>query len=298
MNVLIAGGNGFIGKHLVRDLLASGHKVMLMYRTSSSKPIPLEENIRVLNLDPEHEITAKDFAADAVINLVGIIREFPWRGITFHKAHFVVTKNLVDFARKAGIRRFLQMSALGAKSDSDSGYIISKFSGERYVQESGLEWTIFRPSVVFGPGDHIVALFDSLLRKFPVIGVVGDGEYKLQPVHVRDVNAGFVRALTDNRALGRTFEIGGPEIMTFNRMLDYIGAAIGKTPVRKIHMPVGLLKRVSSALRWFSKYPISPEQIDLLLKGNFTEDNSYYDFVKRAPIPFKKGISEYLTPAK
>jgi NADH dehydrogenase len=295
MNVLIAGGTGFIGRHLTRELVAAGHCVYLAHRPKSKRPLPEEENVRILSFDPEQEIIAENFAADAVINLVGIIREFPSKGITFHKAHFMVTKNLADFAKKAGTRRFLQMSAMGVRPNSPSGYLQSKLNAEKYVQESGLAWTIFRPSVVFGPGDHMVAMFNSLLRKFPVIGVVGDGRYKLQPVHVDDVVAGFVRALIDGRAVGQIYEFGGPEIMTFDRMLDTIGAVIGKTPVRKIHLPVGLLKGISSALQWFPEFPISPEQIDLLLDGNFTEDNSYYRFVERRPIEFKEGVARYLT---
>jgi NADH dehydrogenase len=298
MNILIAGGTGFIGKHLTKQLVDSGYKVTLIRRPTSIKPYPEHENVKFLDLDPAQLITAPDSSFDVIINLVGIIREFPSKGITFNKAHFIVTRNLVDFARNSGTRRFLQMSALGVKPDTDSGYKRSKYFGEKYLSESGLDWTIFRPSVVFGPGDHLVSLFSSLIRKFPVIGVVGDGQYKLQPVHVSDVTAGYVGAITDDLAIGRVFEFGGPEIMTFDRMLDYIGEAIGITPVRKAHMPLALVKVASGMFEWSSKFPISPEQIDMLLEGNYTEDNSYYDFVKRMPIPFKIGISEYLSPAR
>ena len=298
MNVLIAGGTGFVGKHLVRAFADTGHGIILARRPGSKAQTPEEKYVRVIDLDPRQGMAAEEIAADAIINLVGIIREFPSRGITFHKAHFEVTRNLVDFARKIGIPRFLQMSALGVKPDAESSYMRTKYDGECYVQESGLHWTIYRPSVIFGPGDHVVTLFNSLIRRFPVIGVVGDGQYKLQPVHVRDVCAGFVRALTDERARSHIFEFGGPEIMTFNRMLDLIGEVIGITPVRKVHMPVGLFKTVSSVLMRFPQYPISPEQIDMLVKGNSTEDNSYYDFVERIPISFKEGISEYLASDK
>jgi NADH dehydrogenase len=298
MIVLMAGGTGFIGQHLTRELINAGHHVILARRPVSGKPIPQHESISVLQIDPEMQIEVHDFAADIVINLVGIIREFPSSGITFHKAHFSVTKNLVDFAKRMGIPRFLQMSALGVKPGSTSGYMQSKYISEQYVEESGLEWAIFRPSVVFGPNDHIVTLFSSLLRIFPVIGVVGNGQYKLQPVHISDVTAGFMKALKGDMALGRVFEIGGPEIMTFDRLLDIIGEAIGRTRVRKVHIPVGPLKWVSALLDWFPKYPISPEQIDLLLDGNYTEDNSYYEFVGRKPTPFKDGIAQYLRPGK
>ena len=298
MIVLIAGGTGFVGKHLTRALADAGHKIILARRPGSKAQTPQDEIIEVVNIDPRQEIVGGNFNADAIINLVGIIREFPSRGITFHKAHFEVTRSLVDFARRAGIPHFLQMSALGVKPDAESGYMRTKYDGERYVRESGLHWTIFRPSLIFGPGDHVVTLFNSLIRRLPVIGVVGDGQYKLQPVHISDVCAGFIRALTDQRARGRTFEFGGLEIMTFDRMLDVIGEVIGITPVRKVHMPVGLLKGVSSVLMRLPQYPISPEQIDMLVKGNYTVDVSYYDFVQRDPVPFKKGISDYLAPAK
>jgi NADH dehydrogenase len=298
MNILVAGGTGFIGKRLVRQLLDGGHKVLLMQRPSSKEQISPQNNLEIVRLDPQREIVAKNITADAVINLAGIIREFPSKGITYHRAHVEVARNLVDFAGRAGIPRFLQMSALGVKPDSAGGYMRSKFDAEQYIQKSALKWTIFRPSVVYGPDDHIVALFSSMIRKLPIVGVVGDGRYKLQPLHVDDVCAGFVRALTDDRAMGRTFEFGGPDVMTFDQMLDAIGEAIGIKPVRKFHVPVKLLLPVAAILKWHKAFPITPEQINLLIAGSYTFDDSYYDFVGRKPIAFKDGLSRFLQPAR
>jgi NADH dehydrogenase len=297
MNVLVAGGTGFIGRHLVRELIGAGHYVLLIQRPASRTIAPTGDRVRPVKIDPAFDIAPQEFSVDAIINLVGIIREFPSKGITFHEAHVEVTKNLVDFARQAGAARFLQMSALGVSPDARGGYMQSKRDAERQVMESGLEWVIFRPSVVFGLDDHIVTLFSKLLGKLPVIGVVGDGQYKLQPVHVSNVCAGFVRALNDDRAIGKIFEFGGPEIMTFNKMLDLIGEALGKRKVRKMHISPAIMKVAASLLKSFENFPITPEQIDMLLRGNYTDDNSYYEFLGRPPIGFESGIAEFLKPA-
>jgi len=294
MNVLLVGGTGFIGKHLRRALVESGHEVALAIRQNSRTVVPPNNIIKTLTINPEQEISLGDISADAIINLAGIIREFPSKGITFRKTHFEVTQNLVEFAKKNGIRGFLLMSALGVGLDATGEYMRSKYEAEEYVRNSSLKWTIFRPSVVFGPGDHIVTLFSTLIRKMPVIGVIGDGEYKLQPVYVDDICAGFVKALTDSAAAGRIFEIGGPEIITFNNILDIVGEVVGKRRVRKIHIPAGLMKLVSSILKGAAQFPITPEQIDLLLKGSCANDNSYYEFLGHTPIPFKQGIAGYL----
>lgn len=302
MRIIVAGGTGFVGRALVHGLLDDEHQVVIMRRSTirpgSKSRIPEPHNVEVIYLNPEEPIVSEMLTGDAVINLVGIIREFPSRGITFHKAHFLVTKHLVDFARQKGIRRFMQMSALGVRPQGKTGYEKSKYAAEQYVVKSGLDWTIFRPSVIFGPNDHVVEMFANMIKLLPFVPIVGDGNYKLSPVHIDDVVMGFRKALKDPRAIGRIFEFGGPETMTFNGMLDTIGAAIGAKKVRKVNQPVWLMRAMSSAMERFPWYPLSNEQITMLLKGNYTADKAYFEFFDIIPKRLLGGITEYMASKK
>jgi len=133
--------------------------------------------------------------------------------------------------------------------------------------------------------------FDSRL---PVIPVIGDGNYKLQPVHIDDIAAGVAGTIDDDRAINGTFEIGGAEVMTFNRLLDEIGAALGKKKVNKIHQPILLMKALAGIFGRFAWYPVTVEQITMLLEGNFTSDRSFFDLYKIAPRSFKESIMRLL----
>ena len=150
---------------------------------------------------------------DAVIHLVGIILQRRLRQATFHKIHVVGTRSVVDAARDAGVTRFLHMSALGTREDAVAPYHRSKWAGEQCVRASGLDWTIFRPSLIHGPDGE----FMQLMRRFfcgwlpPVIPYFGDGHAKLQPVSVLDVAHCFVAALSRDETIGQTYPLGGPK---------------------------------------------------------------------------------------
>jgi NADH dehydrogenase len=200
----------------------------------------------------------------------------------------------MDYARKTGIRRFLQMSALGVRSGAGTGYQMTKYEAECYVKESGLDWTIFRPSLIFGPNGAFIELLASMIARLPLVPVVGDGEYKFQPVHVNDVALGFRKALDDRKSFGRIFEFGGPEVMTYNRMLDIIGEMLGKKKVRKVHQPLWLLRPLTRLLEGFRQYPLTNDQITMLLEGNCTEDRSFFELFDITPTLFKDGLAACL----
>jgi len=294
MRIIIAGATGFVGSALVQRLLGDGHKMLVIRRPGSkSRPLP-SADAPSIELDPSEPITGSVLAGDAIINLVGIIREFPWKGVTFHKAHYLVTKNLIDYAVKHGIGRFLQMSALGVGPGSRTGYQRTKYLAEQYLRESGLEWTIFKPSVIFGPGDHLVTMFAGMIKSLPVIPVVGEGTAKLQPVHVDDVCAGFRKAITDLHTIGMTFEFGGPEILTYDQMLDVIGDVVGVRRVRKLHQPIWLMNAMASVFGWLPFFPITRDQIVMLEEGNFVSEDSYFKFFGITGRKFREGVAEYL----
>ena len=294
MRVIVAGGTGFVGSALVKGLLDDGHELTIIERPNSKRQVPKADKIQVAVIDPEQPISDPGLIGDAIINLVAVIREFPSKGVTFHGANFMVTKNLADHAKSLGIRRFLQMSALGVTSNPSTKYFSTKLAAENYLKESGLAWTIFRPAFIFGPGDQSINMFANMVRRLPIVPVVGDGRYRLQPVYVDDVVAGFRSALTQDNAIGKTFEFGGPEIFAFNQLLDMLGQILGKSAVHKIHQPLWLMRCLADVFGSLAWFPVSNDQITMLLEENFTRDKSYWDFVGITPKGLRETLIQYL----
>ena len=182
MKIFIAGGTGFVGGHLTAELLKRGHELILLSHAGSGKTQPGITLQQGDVTDPSSYQQAMK-GCDAVINLVGIIREFPARRITFERLHVEATACMVQAAQHSGVLRYLQMSALGTRLDAVSGYHRTKWRGEEIVRSSGLAWTVFRPSLIFGPKDAFVNMLAGNLRLAPVMPTMGDGNYRLQPIH-------------------------------------------------------------------------------------------------------------------
>jgi uncharacterized protein YbjT (DUF2867 family) len=292
MRVFLCGGTGFVGGHVLNALLQKGNEVVILVH--KRKLLFTHEVEQV-----EGDITISQTFADAlrgcdsVINLVGIIREYPSRGMTFENIHFAATKNLVDAALKSGIRRYIQMSALGAGPEATSLYHRSKFRAEEYLRSSELDWTIFRPSIIFGPGDEFVNRLAGFIRTLPAAPVIGDGNYRLQPISADDVARCFALSLAMPETSGITYELCGPDRLTYNEILDVIGMAIGKPNVRRLHHPLPLMKLIVPALQRFSAFPITMDQIQMLLEGNIC-DGKWNETFGFEPVRFASGISRYL----
>jgi nucleoside-diphosphate-sugar epimerase len=291
MRIIVAGGTGFVGRAVAQRLTECGHYIVFLQRPNSRHKPSEASNAEVAYVDQEKPIAQDNLDGDAIINLVGIIREFPSRGIYFYNSHFLVTKHLIDYARKKGIKRFLQMSALGVGPNSQTGYQSTKYAAEKYLRESGLDWTIFRPSIIYGPESFLIDFLAKMIRQFPIVPVIGDGKYKLQPVHIDDVSFGFEKSLLNANSIGMIFNFGGPEIVTYDQLIDIIGEAIGMNSVRKIHQPVWMLKPIVSLFQYYNWFPITKEQIIMLLESNFTEDKSYFELFGIAPKNFRESLS-------
>src|ERR1039457_4632552 len=292
MKVFITGGSGFIGRHLVSCLKNSGHQIrMLVHKRICSSANGIEQ--------VEGDINRFDTFAthlngcDATINLVGIIREFSGRGITFDRLHAEATRNIVQATKEAGITRFIQMSALGARSNAPSDYHRSKFKAEETVRDSGLGWTIFQPSVVFGPEDAFINQLAGYIRNFPAVPVIGNGNYRLQPISVDDVARCFTMALGMEETVGKTYQLCGPDRFDYKKMLDTIGNALGKSTVITIYDPLYLMKLVVPLLQRFSFFPITMDQIQMLLEESIC-DGDWQKTFSFQPEHFAEGIQKYL----
>jgi NADH dehydrogenase len=293
MRVFVTGGTGFVGKAVIRALQSHGVIVRCLVRPGSEADLKGFEAIERAPGDvllPEGMEAAMQGCA-AVIHLVGIIRERPGLGVTFERLHSLATANMVMTAQKAGIRRFLQMSALGTRPGARSRYHQTKWEAEKIVRESGLEWTIFRPSVIYGAGDGFVSMLARMVR-LPIVPVLGDGRYRLQPVPVGQVAEGFARALERPVTIGQTYQVGGPRPYTFNEILDQIGEALGKPRVRKLHQPLGLMRPLVKLLEPLPFFPVTSDQLLMLQEENVCDPTPFLRDFELKPVEFPEGLHQ------
>jgi uncharacterized protein YbjT (DUF2867 family) len=272
--IFVTGGTGFVGHSVVRALVTHGFLVRCLVRPGSEAALRGFESIdRVPGdlLEPENLARAAEGSA-AMVHLVGIIREQRARGITFDRVHRQGTENAIRVAREAGIPRLLHMSALGTRAGARSAYHRTKWRAEEAVRASGLDWTIFRPSIIFGVEDEFISTLAGMVRRLPAVPVLGDGRYRLQPIPVEQVAQGFTRALRKPASIGQTYEVGGPEPYPFVDILDQIGLALGRKTVRKIHVPLGLVKAATRLLQWLPAYPVSTDQLTMLEEESVVAD--------------------------
>lgn len=292
MKLFIAGATGFVGGHLTAELLRRGHELVLL---SHGRPAGERSGVSYVKGD------VTDLASylpsvkgcDAVINLVGIIREFPARGITFERLHVEATSCMVTAAQRSGVLRYLQMSALGTRLNAVSGYHRTKWRGEELVRGSGLAWTIFRPSLIFGPKDAFVNMLAANLRLAPIMPTMGDGAYRLQPIHADDVARCYAEALERPETVGQTYELCGADRLSYRELLDTIAEALGKRHPWKPALPLTIMKPVIRALQGISAFPITSDQLQMLVEENIC-NGSWRETFKFEPIRFHEGIRSYL----
>lgn len=231
-DILVLGGSGFIGGHVVAALAADGRRVTVVSRRRENcKRLLLLPTIDVVEADPFDEATLRRLAAgkDAVINLVGILHG---DAAAFEAAHVGLPERIVAACVAARVPRLLHMSALGAAADGPSLYLRSKAAGEAVVEDAGtaaepgrapLATTVFRPSVVFGPDDRFMNLFAAMQRWLPIVPLAR-ARTRFQPVAVRDVAGAFVAALDDGESFSRTYELTGPGVYTLAELVRIAGA--------------------------------------------------------------------------
>jgi len=294
--IFVTGATGFVGHAVVRALLAHGFLVRCLVRPGSEAALKGFESIdRVPGdvLEPD-KLAASVEGCGALVHLVGIIREHRTRGITFDRLHTQATANMLAVAHEAGVKRYIQMSAVGTRPNATSRYHQTKWQAEEVVRASALDWTIIRPSLIYGPGDEFVSVLARMIRRLHVMPVLGDGQYRVQPVAVEHVAEGFARALQLPRTVAQTYEVGGPEACRFVDLLDQIGLALGARKVRKVHVPLGLMKAMSRAVGWLPFFPVTRDQLIMLEEGNVTDPGRFYADLEITPVPLAHGLKRML----
>lgn len=227
MKILVLGGSGFVGGYLARRLSRDGHRLTVVTRHApAARHLRIVPGLRVVQADPLDRDALARTAVDheAAINLVGILNERGRDGSGFRRAHVELVETLVAVCRETGIPRLLQMSALNAGT-GESLYLKTRGEGEERVRGSGLDWTIFRPSTIFGPDDSFINRFATLLRLSPVLPLARPGA-KFAPAYVGDVAEAFVRALEDPETAGGVYELCGSETWELKALVAWIAGQL------------------------------------------------------------------------
>jgi uncharacterized protein YbjT (DUF2867 family) len=294
--IVITGASGYIGSHLARRLVQGGKPVRAMVRNRQKA----EEEGRLAGLPVEWveaDVTRPESlrgafqGATAVIHTVAIAIEKGGR--TYEEINYQGTDNAVEAAKAAGVRRFINMSQLGADSQLPYRFLASKGRAQEYVAASGLDWTAFRPSVVWGPGDEFANTFARLVPLTPLIfPIIGDENARFEPVWVEDVASSFAAALEDETTIGLEFELGGPEVLTLEEIERRTLRAIGARRWM-IRFPMPLLRVIVTLMeKLLPNPPVTRSLLELLAVSNVTENNAIHRFVPD-PRPFKE---EHIAP--
>jgi uncharacterized protein YbjT (DUF2867 family) len=299
MKVFVTGATGFVGQEIVRQLHQTGYSVRMLARNKRAEETPERTGaeIHVGNVLDADSLRGALKEIDAVIHLVGIISEVGES--KFENVHVRGTRNVIAAAQGQGVKRFIQMSALGTRPNAVSRYHRTKWEAEEIVRGSGLQFTIFRPSLIFGPRDMFVNLFAKMIRFSPIVPILGRRDAKFQPVAIETVAGAFVKSLTKTRAVGETFELAGPETFTMSEIIDGI-LAVMKRKRLKVHVPAAVARIQAGFLEFFyprilrKAAPLNGDQLIMLQEDNVGNARPANELFGLRPVPFRDGIEKYL----
>jgi NADH dehydrogenase len=271
--VTVFGGAGFIGRYLVKRLAAQGARVRVALRRPEEamflKPMGAVGQIEIVAANFRHgpSLTRAVQGADAVVTSVGVLYS---RGTqSFETIHARAPGYIAKVAAESGVKKLLHVSAIGADENSPSAYARSKGAGERLVREAFPAATIVRPSIVFGPEDGFFNRFANLARFAPVLPLIGGGQNKMQPVYVGDVAAAMQAALNRADAAGRTYELGGPRVYTFEELMQ-LTCDIACRKRFLVPVPAPVASALATLTQWVPVIPplLTSDQVKLLQIDN------------------------------
>ncbi|CCQ33328.1 NADH dehydrogenase-oxidoreductase-like protein [Halorhabdus tiamatea SARL4B] len=274
MNVLVTGGDGFVGRHLCRELDERGHDVAALSRDPDPTALPDGVETVAGDVTDRSSIDPALEGVDVLVNLVALSPLFiPTGGNEMHeRIHLGGTENLVAAAEDEGVERFVQMSALGADPDGSTHYIRAKGRAEEVVRESALEWVIVRPSVIFGDGGEFVG-FTKKLTPPVVAPLPGGGKTRFQPIWVEDLAPMLADCVEDDDRAGEVYELGGPEQLTLKQIAKLVRGRVAVVPVPMALAGVGL--SIGGAVPGF---PMGSDQYRSLRFDNTTAENDVTAF--------------------
>lgn len=291
--ILVTGGSGLVGRAVVKELTATGFKVRCLVRDTARARSVLGENPELAQGDvTDYGATLRAVkGSEGIVHLVAVIRERG--GQTFERVNVEGTANVVRAATAAGVRRFIHMSALGVKEGRAYPYTHSKWQAEEIVRKSGLDWTVIRPSLIYGPG---FGFFDRMAQSIrfspPPFVSYPAARTRFQPIAARDVAKCVAAALTDPRFVHQTCDIGGPEHLTYREMLD-VFLGIKKIRRIKLPVPVGLLRLAVPVMeKILSDSPVSSVELKLMDFDNTTDPEAVKKQFGFEPVGLREGLAE------
>lgn len=294
MKILVTGAAGFVGSNLVHGLVKAGHDVRAMVRRTEHLDHIRGKSVEIYFGDVTDPDTLDGVAdsCDVVIHLVGIIQPGP--GYTFRSIHEEGTQNMLAAAAEStSVKHFIYQSALGTRRGAVSEYHKTKFVAEELTKNSGMNYTITRPSIIFGKGDGFTTRLTQVIRMGPVVPVIGPGKGLLQPVYIDDLVKVFVKIVGNKAFYGRTLSLGGPERLTFDEVVDELKGALhsGKPT---LHVPISLMRPVSSIMEKILPHPpVTNDQLTMLEEDNIAGTNDLLEFVEH-PTGYRDGLSKFL----
>ena len=288
--ILVTGASGYVGSNLVRRLVETGQPVRALVHNrakAEARLTDLLDGIEIAAGDvtrPETLAPALD-GVTAVIHLVAVAIEHG--DLTYERVNFQGTANVVEAAKAAGVRRLIHMGQNGSDSALPYPFLASKGKAQDVVAASGLDWTVLRPSVIWGPQDEFANVQARLIKLTPLIfPIVGDGQARFQPVWVGDVAEAAVRCLDDDRTIGQVYALGGPEVLTYAEIVGRVLKALGARRLT-LNVPVPLLRPVVKLIEIaLPNPPVTTSLLSLLKVDNTTPDNALPTVFDITPRPF------------
>jgi len=261
MRVIVAGGSGFVGRHVVATLMSRGHGVLVLARGTR-----VLRGVETLACDVTEPLPLERLRGfDAIVNLAGIKREGGRQ--TFEAVHVDATKRLLEAARSLGIPRFVHVSVVCSRPDPDSAYHDTKWRAEQLVRSSKLGATVLKPGVIYGPGDDMTSHLIKMIRFAPFFPVVGRGDSILQPVDARDVADAVAAALERDESIGRSYDVVGPNPMPLRQVVKTVAAGLGLS-ILTIPTPIPVQRVAVFLMNALTATPLStPAQLRMLIDG-------------------------------
>ncbi len=306
MKVSIIGGTGFVGSYLVDELLVRGHHPRLLVRPGSEEKVQSRTQCDVITgeLSDRHALEECMSGAEAMIYLIGILREFPRRGITFETAQYRGFADSLEAAREAGIARVVLMSANGVERAAVP-YQRTKLRAEHLLAESSVDWTVFRPSVIFGDPRGRMEFCTQLKGElvdpplpatlfFPGLNPLKAGEQPMSPVYVGDVARSFAACLDDPSSFGQVYPLGGPRTLSWKEIVGTIARAAGKPGKLTMPAPAWGVKAVARVMEGFSWFPLTADQVTMLMQGNDCDGSRAFRQFNIEPTSFDTAALGYL----